>query len=436
MTSNVSLRQSSVVQIFLVFLLAIVDITPHLSRSLDPRVSFGIFFLWVISAAMSTGFSSVFKDKDRVAHWWLILIGWQIFLSLIGFSTRPPGFFIHRASVYLMPIIGVYCVRYFNKKELRLLFILLLLVLAYNLVDNVVLGSGGNNYFEEYGYKDEDFLASNAGKSGFVNAMMYLTGLMVLLLLSTNKKSTKLISLVIAILSLVYVTFINSRTTATMLLILMIIGLIYFNRTKKELESRRVIGLFVTIAVLFFLLMPFWDSIISLLPNRSVERLTSLPDALNGNISYSDYIQGDSFSVRIYLASVSIKTWLSGPITFIIGKGEDAAAGLSIYDLTTLGIGQHSQIIDFLAMYGVFGLFLLYKAFSASYKFIIKQGNSQKMSLMVKTILFVFLLASVLNNSIFPGEMFLLTIMLPILIVLLKKTDVNINKKGYVSKTL
>lgn len=423
MTSSLPLRQVPLVQIMLIFFLAIVDITPHLSRSLDPRVSFDIFFLWVLVAVMSTGITSVFNSNEKVALWWSILIVWQILLSCIGFSTRPPGFFIHRASVYLMPIIGVYCVRYFNKKELRLLFILLLLVLAYNLVYNVVLGSGGNNYFEKYGYRDEDFLTSNAGKSGFVNAMMYLSGLMVLLFLSTVKKSTKFMSLVLAILSFVYVTFINSRTTATMLLILMIIGLIYFNRTQKELESHRVIGLFVTIAVLFFLLMPFWDSIISLLPNRSVERLSSIPNAIRGNISYSDYIQGDSFSIRVYLASVSIKTWLSGPITFLIGKGEDAAAGLSILDLENLGIGQHSQIIDFLAMYGLLGVFLLYKALQATYKSILKNCNNQKMKLKTKMMLFIFLLASIFNNSLFPSEMLLLTLMLPTLVVILNRTN-------------
>lgn len=412
-------RSSVFLNIVFIVLFALISLTPLLSRSLHPLVPFGIFVGWVIVTVLSFGVKDLLNDGYKVSFSWLVLILWQILLSLIGYSSTNANVFISRISIYSLPIVGVFCVNHFNVKELKLLFFLLTTILLFNLVDNIRMG-GIYEIIQIYGY--EEFLGTNIGKTNFVACMTFFSGLMLISFFLTQKKIVKCLSVVIAICASIYVIFINSRATATILLILLTIGIIHVNMAKRDVRLSRMLFFITIILIVIYSTPSLLNGIYSILPERTAVRLMSISQTFEDTGEYTN----TSFSSRIDLLFISLRTWLSGPQSFFIGIGEDMTQDGSLASLLELGIGQHSQFADFLAMYGIVGAIMLFRALKFTYLSIITRCTYLKEQMQVKVLLFVFVLESVFNNSLFAGEMFVLAIMLPALVVIANYNDDNV----------
>ncbi len=135
------------------------------------------------------------------------------------------------------------------------------------------------------------------------------------------------------------------------------------------------------------------DIILALSPSERLSgRLILLVDSENVEASDS------SFSGRQFLWRVSFDTWTSSIQNFLFGIGDHR----STVNPVGTGIGQHSDLVDSLARYGVLGFVIIVNAVARNCKYILsifpKKCHMQLLSFFV-----VLVISSVSKLIFFPG---------------------------------
>ena len=407
----------------MIVLMAILVITPLFSRAVHPAVAFFAFILWAIDSINKQGLNFLFGDRYGVAKWWIILIGWEILLSFIGFSTTEPNTFIlRRLPVYLTPLIGLYCIRTYSIREIRSLFLILCAIIFINLFLNIGLWLRNPEVFEGISRFEAIESRLNIADTAFVHDILFLLPLLYILYHSSFIKGKRILFLFVILLSILFISYINPRATAFFILILYVFALFFVRRANKSnLHGiTRVLLYAIALGLVVAFAVPVLEWMASLLPERMAVRINDTIESINGGTITNDSEEG-SLYVRWMLAQVSLDTWLSGPINFIFGKGEDLAASGRIDDLISLGIGQHSEFVDFLAKYGLFGAFLLYKALHSTFTFILSLCYNDSIKSYVRVTMIGFLVMSTLNNTLIADNVIVVFIMLPSSIILSQK---------------
>lgn len=407
----------------MVVLMAIIVITPYLSRTVPSIIRLLLFIIWTIDVFSHSRNNSILTEGFGLARWLIILLCWQFILSLVGYSSLKPTNIIMRIPVYCIPIIGMYSVNHYSYREIKTLFSLLLIIVLVNLIDNVRLEIISPGFFDAFKRSDESFAVTNGGSTSFVCSILAVIPILYLRYtnININIKTKKIYYLVYMVLSVYYIIFINSRATVLFILIFYIIMLMFERRTAR-FEGGRGIRSFFLIFLLIIIIIAFIPSLeflARILPDRLSFRILDVVDSINSR-QIDDSGEGSLYS-RWYLATISINTWLSSPMHIIMGKGEDVALSGSFVDLVRLGIGQHSEFADFLAKYGLIGAFLLYKSLSSMIKYILSLCNDYLMKREVLVMLLGFLLMSIFNNSLIDNYLTVLFIILPLSIIVTQK---------------
>ena len=120
----------------------------------------------------------------------------------------------------------------------------------------------------------------------------------------------------------------------------------------------------------------------------------------------------ESFDARIELWLVSIRTWLSSPLSFLFGIGDRLL--IEGKSAAVTGIGRHSDVFDTLARYGIIGGILVFSVFFNLYKYLksILVGNNNYL-----ISYFIIVVAMALTKSIlYPEVGFAIFCMLPLCI--------------------
>ncbi len=200
----------------------------------------------------------------------------------------------------------------------------------------------------------------------------------------TGGKKLKRILLIGFTVLLFFNILLSNYSTALLLMILSIFMSLIFTK----IQSKR---LFSNILLLLILFLLFFIIIIPVL-NYSIE---FLGDTLNSSrlkeiqlFITSDYL-GDSIYARFEAYIKSLEAFINSPILGVI------FTNLKYGESSVTGFGQHSQILDVFALFGIFigvlQLFLFFKPLTTIY-------NNTTEKTFIFTILIVFLLMILFNN--------------------------------------
>lgn len=401
--------------------MAIITITPYLSRVIPSYAILLLFTLWAFDTASHCRRRFLVKDGYGQAKWLIILLVWQLFLSVIGYSSLKYTNIINRVPVYCIPIICSYCVNYYSYREIKILFTLLLIITVVNLLDNIRLEIVSPGFFTSFRRSDVFFAATNGGTSSFVNAILSVIPVMYILFSNSSPKPKRNIYLVIIIISTYYIVFINPRATTLFILIFYIL-MLSFERNSYKFGNNRNLRFFLFVLlfiIIVIIIVPALEFLAGILPDRLSVRIMDVVNSITSR--QIDDTGTSSLYSRWLLSQASLRTWLSSPLHFLLGIGEDVAQSGSIDDLLQLGIGQHSEIFDFLAKYGAVGAFLLYKAMSSIFKFIFSLSNDLLIKSEVRVVLMGYVLMSALNNSLIACYMMIIFVMLPLAVVIVTR---------------
>ena len=130
-------------------------------------------------------------------------------------------------------------------------------------------------------------------------------------------------------------------------------------------------------------------------------------------------LDNSSLAGRFLLGMTSLNTFLSSPINFIWGVGDDIMIGeqYEFSDLLSLGIGNHSQFLDMLAKYGIIGGVIFVNIIKGMSKWLKKFSLSKLFHRYVVLFILLFFFQSILNNSFLPDLFVVIFIVFPLLLV-------------------
>ena len=411
--------------VYLLNMLPIIGLMAfYYTRYIEGTYSFviplGLTFVWMLLSLMSGKVKGLLLN--RISVWWLVYYFLYVLMVIVGFSSTNLNFVISRTPLYLIPAMGYFVIKHYNRKEKIILIAAFFVVFLANLGYNIFLGLQFPNIFEEQASTEESIsfgILMNVADTFFIEICYMLIGAMVMTALVIKQKVWRIMCLMFVMTMAYYMLFQNTRGTAILLLIVELIGIIlaYFEPTRQG--NKRPYYLFSG-AMLFILALVVFIPLMSWLmehlqSERLAERLNDLVDfrTSGGNINSVD--EG-SFTARILLARTSLNTFFSSPISILIGIGDHTQSFGG--DLIKSGIGNHSEFIDVLARFGLIGAFVFWKIMGCYYKMLKMLSSHRKVLKYVNVLFWIIVLSGILNLLFVPIMLLFMYIVLPLIIEL------------------
>jgi len=302
--------------------------------ALIPNVSVGLLVIFFALIVFSY-FCQLVAGKFKIYN--VLLLVFLLYLSItwvVGFSTSSYGRLFNFLVFFFSFIISMdfkYSASYvyYFAKYVLYLSIVMLLVQIYILIDNPLI-------LYQVNYLDETEQPQFLGNTIYVMFLCFIAYL--LCFIHEVKKVEKLI-----ILSLVSIYVVLSGKATSLLLLFSLLTLTF---VVKKGGAQKVFNLLVLMGSLFFIYK------LDILPEFVSDRIQALTNFLfETGRSDSAYLE------RFDLMALSIDTFLKNPI---LGVGGDYVDFKGNFDLVyNSGIGHHSEFFDFLARFGLVGLFFL-----------------------------------------------------------------------------
>lgn len=394
--------------------------TRYLAGTYSFFIPLGLTFAWLVLSLITGNIKGLLFNK--VSSWWFVYLIMCAMMVIIGFSSTNLNFIISRLPIYLVPAIGYFVIRHYNRKEKAIIITAFILIYYSNLVYNIFLGYQFPNIFEEQESTEESIafrVMMNIVSTEFIVVGYWLIGALLMVTLVVKEKLWRLLCVLFILPISYFMLFQSTRGTAVLLLIVEIVGLLLALFEPKNHTRRRGYYLFTVIALVLLVLImfiPLMEWIIShLQSDRLAERLNDLIDfrQYGGNV---DYVAEGSFTQRILLAQTSLNSFVSSPISFFIGIGDHTQSFGG--DLIASGIGGHSEFIDVLARYGLVGAFVFWKIMKNHYEMLRQLTTRRETLKYVNVIYAVIVLSGVLNCIFFPSMQFFMFVVFPIIIEL------------------
>lgn len=404
------MRGNKVIFIFLL-LWSVVSCTPILSR---PSYYVALFSFAI--AVLILCQSSIKRQRPLLFGITLYIIIAMSY-KLVGFSSAEWGNYMNQLSFFIPILLMVLIPEKLSLKQTRFLWWLMIVVMAFNIADNIRLSI----LYPEINavsrlYLDEDFLSSiNAGGTSFYTFSLLFFNICFLVYLNCKEKKIKYLSFAICVLSSIYILVFCLKASVVVYYILSLALQFFAYKTKKPTLFIFVLvfsGLFAFSIIALFQ-DAIVDFIVSVSPNeRLTARLVTLIDAENAEANMN------TITGRANLYLLSIDTWLSSFPNFIFGIGDHRAAQGAF----ATGIGQHADLLDSLARYGILGLVSLFLIFKYSFRFILSIFD-KKYKLQLATIFFILILCGFTKGIFSSGVGCVVFLFLPLCRVLLCDND-------------
>lgn len=360
---------------------------------------------------------ALFMSKSRVqkricfgilSYCCLILFYWWI-----GYSSASSGNYFFQITFFVPFFIVIYIFKKIPYNHLFVIFsIVVILIIIHAMIDTVM------------GAMLEDLPGEELEKMGFSTTSTNTAALIVLsvlLILFFNIKPFvyRIICLSFIVFLFYYIVYIGQRGSVTIYLLLSIFFIIYQRRTHRFRASSgvRVIPIFILLFLMWVFRDVFFSFLIQISPSeRLTERIVDLQGTFDNGVSE------DSFSGRLSLEIISIKSWLSNIITFFFGIGDHRLEGdFGVEGFALSGIGGHSEFIDALARYGIIGFSLLVYIYVNIFKYILGLFSAPIIRKQVKALLIIVVLIGITKVLSFPDIGIVLFLLLPLSSVFLNK---------------
>ena len=297
--------------------------------------------------------------------------------------------FFFFVPILLMPLIPEY---FSNRKKLILLMVgLMLYVAADNIIDNIRLCLKHPELFlmvnRDMKVGDMEGLG-NIGGSQWYNSIFFFFLICFFAYLNIGTKIVKNILLAISVLSAVFLLLFCLKASVIVFTLLSIILLISAKRVKNV--HRLIVSLLFVYLFVFLIVGLYADELTEMLQSmitsdRLLGRLIMLIDPESAEASAGT----GTMNARSELWMESINTWLSSPDNFLLGIGAPPTSDIHA------GVGQHSDLFDSLARYGLIGSFLIFNSLRMGYKYIqTLLGEKERPQLFAMAMLFVLFSAT------------------------------------------
>lgn len=389
--------------LFIFFLLwAVVSSTPKLGRPLYYVALLAFAFMMLISHL------NIIKKHHHIFLGVIFYIVLALLYKIVGYSSASWGNYMNQ-YMFFIPILLMLLIPYtLTVRQIRFLWLLMILVMAFNILDNIrlsILYPGINAVNREY--LDEDLLTGlNLGGTTFYTFSLLFFNVCFFVFLNCKEKIVKNLALVVAIVSSIYIMFFCFKASVVVYFLFSLVLQYFAFKTKHA--SILIFALVFFALIAFFMLFVFQDEIvdfiISVSPNkRLTTRLVTLVDSENEEAN-TGTVTGRS---NLYL--LSIETWLSNLLNFFYGIGDHRAA----HGAKATGIGQHADLLDSLARYGLIGLVTLIHIFRYSVRYLISLFD-KKYKLQLVTILFILFMCGLTKGIFASGVGCAIFLLLPL----------------------
>ena len=299
-----------------------------------------------------------------------------------------------------------------------------MVVFFANLLYNIFLGFQLPEVFEELASTEESIeyaIQMNIAKTGFIVVGYWLIGALLMTNLVVKKNFLKMSCLLLVVPIAYYMLFQNTRGTAIILLIVEIVGLFlaYFEPKHGNRYPYYVFSIFTLVLLALVVFIPLMSWLMELLQSdRLAERLNDLMDFRQSGGNLNSVKEG-SFTERILLAQTSLNSFLSSPISFLIGIGDHTQTLGG--DLVKSGVGGHSEFIDVLARYGLVGALVFWMIMKNYYWMLCNLTTKREVLKYVNVIFIVIILSGILNTIFNPIMQIFIFVIFPIMIELIER---------------
>ena len=422
--TQTAVKASSIRFIYLLNMLPIIGLlTFYFTHYLEGTYSFiiplGLVFVWIVLSLLTGKVKGLLIN--RISVWWIVYLFLCVTMVIIGFSSTNLNFVISRLPIYLVPAIGYFVVRHYNRKEKSLILLAFVIVYMTNLIYNIFLGIQMPGIFEEQVSTEESIAFStlmNIATTDFIVVGYLLIGALLMAVLIIKEKIWRIISLLLIVPIFYYMLFQNTRGTAILLLMIEIAGFFLAYNEPKKAKNRRAYYLFSVIFLSFSLLIVFiplmsWV-IEQIQSDRLAERFNDLINYKKSGGDTNQISESGSFNQRMLLAKTSFNTFLSSPISILMGIGDHTQAFGG--DLIKSGIGNHSEFIDVLARYGLIGGVVFYNIMKKYYILLKELAVVRVVMKYVNIIFCIIIISGFLNLLFLPNILFFLYLVFPIII--------------------
>lgn len=416
-------KTSSIRFVYILNMLPIIGLMVYYyTRYLEGTYSFilplGLSFLWIMLSLMTGRVKGLLLNN--VSVWWIVYILLYVIMVIIGFSSTNLNFVISNLPKYLIPAIGYFVIKNYNRKEKKIILVSFLLVFFVNLGTNIFLGFQYPDIFEELASTEESInfsVSMNIANTFFVEICYLLIGALAMTILVLKEKGWFFFSLLFIVPVAYYMLFQNTRGTAILLLMVELVGLFLAYFEPPQQTNRRAYYIFSTVLIillLFIVFIPLMGWVMEHLQSeRLAERLNDLVDFKQSGGNLNDVKEG-SFTARIMLAQTSLNTFLSSPISILIGIGDHTQAFGG--DLVKSGIGNHSEFVDVLARFGLVGAFIFWNIMRRYYQMMKRLSCRREVLKYVNVLFWIIIISGILNLLFVPTMLLFMYIVLPLIV--------------------
>jgi len=410
-----------------IIMLILYYYTHFIEGSFSFIIPVGLSFFWITHSVLINGVKKVLFN--RITIWWWAYLFLCAFMVIIGFSSTNLNFVISRLALFVIPGMGYFVIQNYNRKEQVLLLFFFSIIYGVNLLYNIALGFEIPGIFEEQESTELSIqyrVMMNIADTGFINVGVLILGALFMAILVSPKTVRKFCCLSLIIPIIYYMLFQNTRGTAILLLVVEIAGFLLAYFEPKRLRNRKSYYFFMGATLAILTVVLFVPIIELILSNLQSERLAS---RMNDLIDFrqsggdADQLNRGSFSERLLLARTSLNSFLSSPLSILIGIGDHTQTFGG--DLVKSGVGGHSEFIDVAARYGLVGIFVFVKILKYYYQLLKRLSKNREVWKYVSVVFFIIILTGIFNNVFNPKQLLFLYIVFPIIIIL---TDSKTNR--------
>ena len=331
------------ITVFFLAILFICLLSPLVAKAIGSMAIFVIAGLCLFSEINLLARLDVHERNTLI----LTVLYLAVFLLyyLLGISVSSSAQNVTRILFFVPFLCIIPVFNRLNKSQLIFLLTVALITMAHTMIWNYYLKS-------QWGYRYSYQLSNTSGVRGMINtqytsAIMLLSGGLFCSFLHARNAVKKYSSLAGVILCILFNVLVTQRAIAFLLSILMFILLALANSARRS-PRRIIISIFSIIIVIVVMLE--YDTILLWLANitgssRLQNRIDSVIQLFQAG-SIED-MESSSFRTRLRLAGVSVNTFFSSISNFFLGVGHRT-------DSNTI-VGNHSQLVDEFARFGIFG---------------------------------------------------------------------------------
>lgn len=413
-------KTTTIRSIYLLNMLPIIGLfvyyyTHYLEGTYSLFIPLSLSLVWVALSLTSENLERLLFNK--VCVWWMVYLFMCVMMVIIGLSSTNLNFVISRLPIYLIPAMGYFVVIHYNRKEKFVIMAAFFIIYFANLIYNIFLGFQFPYIFEDLRSTTEslEFATSmNIANTFFVEICYMLIGTLLMAVLVIKKKSSRMLYLLVIVPIAYYMLIQNTRGTAILLLMVELVGLFLAFYEPTRYEYKRLYYLISIAMLVIFVLIVFVPLMNLLMEYFQSERLAKrLNDLVDFRMSSGDInnVSSGSFSERYLLAKTSLNSFVSSPLSILIGIGDHTQAFGG--DLVKSGIGHHSEFIDVLARLGLVGAFIFWKMMRRYYQMLKNMSSNRMIQKYVIVLFWTIIISGFLNLLFEPILLLFMFIILP-----------------------